>query len=564
MTYDENAILAYYQQINDGSILVGKWIHLLYEVILDGLQSHKWFYDHKKARNAIGFLERFCHHNKGVLAPQRLKLELWQRASISLIFGIVDDHGFRQFTEIFWVVGRKMGKSLIAGGIGCYEAYIDGSYGSELYFMGPKLDQADLCFQAFEFNVNQEPELAKRTKSTKSRGLYIEESNTTIKKLCFSDRKSDGYNPQFYNADEVAAWPGLRGLRQWEVMVSGTGAREQPMGLAISSAGYEREGLYDEFMKRGTNFLNGTSKEKHFLPMIYMIDDPSKWNDISELQKSLPGLGVSVSVKFILGQIETAMESKSKELEFKTKFCNLPQTSTLSWFDKETIDKMFLDEDGNPYGYTLEDFRSNYAICGLDLSQTTDLCSACVIIEKDGILWVFSHFWLPTAKLDDATARDEVPYQIMIDKGFLSLSGDNFVDYHDVFNWFLALIQDYEILPLITGYDRWSAQYLIQDLQSAGFHMDSVTQGYNLSGIEDNLEGLMKNRQIRCADNNTLLKVHFFNAAQKLESNTGAHPRKMLEKISKYAHVDGVASILDALCMRQNKWAELGDQLKNA
>lgn len=564
MTYDENAILAYYQAINDGSINVGKWIRLLYEVIMQGLQDKRWFYDHKKARNAIGFLERFCHHNKGPLAPGRLKLELWQRASISLIFGIVDADGFRQFTEVFWVVGRKMGKSLISGGIGNYEAFIDGDYGSEIYYLAPKLEQADICYSAFEFNVNCEPELAKRTKSTKTRGLYIAESNTTVRKIAFSDRKSDGYNPQFYNADEAASWPGQRGLRQWEVMSSGVGARPQPLGFAISSAGYEREGLYDEFMKRGTGFLNGNSRESHFLPIIYMIDDPTKWDDINELYKSLPGLGISVPVKFILREIETARESKSKLIEFKTKYANLPQQSTQSWFDAETVNKMFLDENGEPYSFKLDDFRETYSIGGIDLSQTTDLTAACVLIERDGVIWVFSHFWLPSEKLQEATDRDEVPYQIMIDNGYLSLSGDNFVDYHDVFNWFTDLIEEYHIYPLITGYDRYSAQYLVQDMQAYGFHMDSVFQGYNLSGILDNLEGLMKNREIRSADNNTLLKVHFMDAAQKMENNTDAHPRKKLEKITRYAHVDGVAAILDALCMRQNKWAELGDQLKNA
>lgn len=563
MTRDENAILAYYQMISEGTETVGKWVKLLYEVILQGLSDKRWYYDHRRAMNAIGFLERYCHHNKGPLAPGRIELQPWQRASISLIYGIVDKDGRRQWREVFWVIGRKMGKSVISGGVGNYEAFVFGDYGSELYFLGPKLEQASICYDAFEFNVQNEPELAKRTKSTKTKGLYIAESNTTVKRLCFSDRKSDGYNPQFYNADEVSSWPGLRGLRQWEVMASGTGAREQPMGFAISSAGYEREGLYDEFMARGTGVLNGTSHEEHLLPIIYMIDDPAKWDDLNELKKSLPGLGVSVSYKFILDEIATARESKSKKTEFLTKYCNVPQQSTMAWFDAETVNKMFNDENGVPFELTMKDFEWCYAIGGIDLSQTTDLTSACVLVEKDDVIWVFSHFWLPAEKLQEATERDEIPYQIMIEKGFLSLSGDNFVDYHDVFRWFTDLIEVHKIAPLITGYDRYSAQYLIQDMQAYGFHMDSVFQGYNLSGILDNLEGLMKNRQIRCADNNSLLKVHFMDAAQKLENNTDAHPRKKLEKVSRRAHVDGVAAVLDALCMRQNCWSELGGQLQN-
>ena len=165
---DENAILTYYQAIQNGSENVGKWIRLLYEMILDGLQDKSWFYDSVRAWNAIRFMQRYSHHNKGPLAPQRIVFDLWQRASLSLIFGIVDGDGKRQWTEVLWEIGRKMGKSLISGGIGNYFAYAAGEFGSEIYYLAPKIDQADLCYSAFEFNVNMEPELQKRTKSTKA------------------------------------------------------------------------------------------------------------------------------------------------------------------------------------------------------------------------------------------------------------------------------------------------------------------------------------------------------------------------------------------------------------
>ena len=565
---DENAILAYYQKIKNGGVIVGRYIRMLYEVIIEGLEEKRWYYEQRLAENAIRFIETYCHHYKGKLAPQRIKLSLWQRAAISLIFGIVDAEGKRQFTEVFWVVGRKQGKTLIAGSIGNYMAYAAGEYGSEIYYLAPKIDQADLCYSAFEYNVHAEPELDAITKSTKYRGLVIQETNTTVKKLAFSDRKSDGYNPMFYCADEVAAWPGARGLRQWEVMVSGTGAREEPLGMAISSGGYEDEGLYDELMKRGTAFLNGNSREQHILPILYIIDDPEKWDDINELQKSLPGLGESVSVNFILHEIDTAHESISKKLEFLTKYCNLKQNSSAAWFDAETVRKMFMHTDSKgetvPWKMRLEDFRDSYALCGLDLSQTTDLTSACVLIEKDGILWTFVHFWLPGDRIKEATDRDGIPYEIMIQRGLLSRSGDQMVDYKDCFRWFTDLIEKYKIYPLMVGYDRWSAAPIVQDLKGYGFHTDSVIQGFNLSGIIDTMEGLMRGGKLRCANDNDLLKIHFMDAALQLENNTSTHTRKKLVKLSKNAHVDGVAAVLDALCMRQVYWGELGDRLQNA
>ena len=553
----ESAILQYWNEIQSGGITVGKWIRLLYDVILQGLSEHRWYYSHQRAQNAIGFIERYCHHYKGKLAPRRIKLSLWERATITLIFGIVDEQVRRMFVEVLLVIGRKQGKTILCAAICTYLAYT-GEYGSECYALAPKIDQSDLLFSAVEYNVHAEPELDAITRSTKYRGLYIQETNTTIKKLAFSSKKSDGYNPMFWSADEVAAWPGVNGLRQWEVMVSGTGAREEPLGIALSSGGYENEGLYDELVKRGTGFLMGHSREKHLLPIIYMIDDPGKWDDLEELEKSLPGLGESVSRDFIQKEIDVAHESTSKEIEFKTKYCNLKQTQTTCWLRAEDIEKAF------GHRKALEAISGHYCVGGLDLSQSVDLTSACIVCEVDGVLWTHSHFWLPNQRLEEAMKRDNLPYDIYIKKGFLSLSGEEFVNTDDVLLWFMNLVKQFKIYPLIIGFDRWSAQELVQKLQQKSFHCESVTQGYNLSNVSDTFEGMLREGRIRDMDDNDLLKVHMADAAQQMESNTEyAHPRKKLVKISATAHVDGMAALLDAMAMRQFKWAELGKRLTN-
>ena len=554
----ESAILQYWNEIDSGGVNVGKWIRLLYEVIIQGLSEKKWFYDHHLAENAITFIERYCHHYKGKLAPQRIKLSLWERASISLIFGIVDASGKRQFVEVFWSIGRKMGKTLLAAGIATYMAYAAGEFGSEIYFLAPKLDQSDLCYSAFEFNVHAEEELDAITKSTKYRGLMIGETNTWVKKLAFSSKKSDGFNPMFYCADEAAAWPGVAGMRQWEVMVSGTGAREEPLGMAISSGGYENDGLYDELMKRSTGFLMGNSKEQHILPIIYMIDDPNKWDDLEELEKSLPGMGESVTREFIQREIITAHESISKEIEFKTKYCGLKQNLSTAFLKVEHINRMF------GWRKPMEELKGKYVVGGIDLSQVIDLTAAGFICEIDGILWTKAHFWLPKNRLEEATKRDGVPYEIYIRKGFLSLSGEEHVDFNDVLKWFMDLVKKYKIFPLMTGYDRWSAAELIQAMTNKHFKCDSVTQGFNLSNVVDVFESLLREGKIRDMDDNDLLKIHLADSAMKLENATErAHPRRTLVKISNKAHVDGMAMLLCAMAMRIFNWDKLGSRLMN-
>ena len=208
--------------------------------------------------------------------------------------------------------------------------------------------------------------------------------------------------------------------------------------------------------------------------------------------------------------------------------------------------------------------NKTFCVGGYDLSQVVDLTCAGFICEIDGILWVKAHFWLPKNRLEEATKRDGVPYEIYIRKGFLSLSGEEFVDHNDVLNWFMELVKKYKIYPLMVGYDRWSATELNQKMTEKHFKTDSVTQGFNLTNVIDTFGGLMREGKIRDMDDNDLLKIHLADSAVKME-NAGerAHPRMMLVKISNKAHVDGMAMLLDALAMRIFNWNKLGSRLQN-
>ena len=361
------------------------------------------------------------------------------------------------------------------------------------------------------------------------------------------------FNPHLTVCDEIASWPGDNGLKQYEVMKSALGARKQPLILSISTSGYINEGIYDELIKRSTRFLLGDSKERRLAPFLYMIDDIDKWNDINELQKSNPNLGVSVSVDYLLEEIAVAEGSLSKKAEFLTKYCNIKQNSSQAWLSTQAVQKA----EGKPL--QLEDFRDTYCVGGIDLSRTTDLTACTVVIEKSGKLYVFAKFFLPTEKLAEATARDGLPYAAYVQRGILQLSGDNFVDYHDCFHWFRMLVEEYQIYPLKVGYDRYTAQYLVQDMKQYGFHMDDVFQGFNLTPVIRETEGLVRDGAFNIGDND-LLKVHLLDMAIKTEAENG---RSKPVKMSATAHIDGGAALLDAMTVRQKYYAEIGEQLRN-
>ena len=546
-------IREYYQAIKDGSIVVGQWILLLYEYIVKGLENKTFYFAPKKANRAIKFIENYCHHSKG--RNDLLKLELWQKALVSVIFGVVDENNNRQFREVVLVVARKNGKSLFAAAIMAYVSFLDEEYGAEIYCLAPKLDQAEIVYSCFWQMCQAEDDLKdKIQKRGRLSDYYIEDSNTVVKKVAFNAKKSDGFNPHLVVCDEVASWVGDPGKKQYEVMKSALGARKQPMILSCTTSGYVNEGIYDELIKRGTRFLLGDSKEQRLLPVFYMIDDVDKWNDINELAKSNPNLGVSVSVDYMLEEIAIAEGSLSKKAEFLTKYCCIKQSSSQAWLSTKDVDDA-VSEPIRP-----EQFKDCYAVGGLDLSMTTDLTSACLVVEKNETEYVMSHYWLPADKLEEAIARDDIPYREMIERGFLSLSGEGFVDYNDVFMWFVSLVQNYKIMPLVIGYDRYSSQYLVQQMKNdGGFLMDDVYQGWNMTPAINKLEGELKEGRIKIGDN-ALLRVHLLDTALQKDRMT---KRVKIVKLNDYSHIDGTAALLDALIVK-DKWAgNYGRQLKN-
>lgn len=549
----DNWIFKYHKAIQKKEVIVGVWVRLCFEILTTGLLNGEWEFNEKKANKAIKFIENFCHHSEG--RSDLLHLELWQKAIVSAIFGIMDKTtGYRQFREVFIIVARKNGKTLFAAAIAAYMTYVDGEYGAKVYFLAPKLDQADLVYDAFYQIVQSDDELDSITKKRRS-DIYIKAFNTSVKKIAFNSKKSDGFNPQLVVNDEMEAWPGDQGLKQYEVMTSALGARKQPLIISIATAGYVNDGIFDELFKRATAFLKGNSREKRLLPFIYMIDDIEKWDSIEELKKSNPNLGVSVSVEYYLEQIEIARNSISKKVEFMTKFCNIKQNSAVAWLDYWDVMKCVHEEKP----LSLEDFKGCYCVGGIDLSRTTDLTAASIVINRDGINHIFTRFYMPQKRYEVAINEDNTPYNIYRDRGFLFISGENQVDYKDVYNWFIELVKVYKIKPLKIGYDRYSANYLVEDLKTAGFHTDDVYQGTNLTPILHEFEGNLKDGLFDFGDN-SMLAAHFLNVAVDINLNDS---RMKPVKIEKRMRIDGAMSVFDALTMVSKYHNEIGKKLLN-
>lgn len=540
------------QDIADGKYVLGQWMQLNIQYVEKCLSEGKCLYDPLKAEKKIRFIETQCRYVEGRSGP--FLLESWQKYIVACIFGLVDEDGFRHFTEIVLIIGRKQGKSTFAAALEMTIAYTEPELGMQLYNLAPKLQQANIIYDQTLLMIAKNKTASKLGKKRRS-DFYIAKTNTKISPLAFNSKKSDGFNPYFACFDEFAAWEGVKAVDMWNVMLSAQGGRHDPINLACSTANFIDGGLYDELFPRCTSVLLGTSEEENLLPFLFMIDDIQKWDDVQELKKALPNLGVSFFEKNLQKEIRKAHASPSYKNEFICKYCNIKMNTVAAWIPQEAI-RLSQGDVIKP-----EDFQRMACVGGVDLSQTTDLTSACVVINFEGVNYVYSHFWIPAGRLKDLTDRDNVDYSAMVSHGFLSLSGDKFVDYKDVTKWFVDLRKEYKLNILVIGYDRYSSTYFVDEMKQQGFLMDDVNQGTNLSPILTEFEGLIMQGLIQTGTNG-LLQSHIRNTAIKREADG---KRMRMLKISETKHIDGMAALIDALTVKskyndQYKWILEGNK----
>lgn len=544
---DEFSYLQEYKAlVESGEAVLGHWMQLNLQFVENGLRNKDFFYCPEKAEKAIRFIETqviFVADKEGFFI-----LEPWQKYLVACIYGLVDEEGYRKFSEIVIIIGRKQGKSAIAGALEATHAFTQRQPGMQIYNLAPKLKQANIIYSQFLLIAEANRSMTKRGKRRRD-DYYIKDKNCTVSPLAFNSKKSDGFNPAMAVFDEFAAWEGAKALDMYNVILSAQGTQPQALNIACSTANFIDGGLYDELFPRCTAVLMGTSEEKELLPFLYMIDDIEKWDDVQELKKALPNLGVSFLEKNLLKDIRKAHQSESYKAEFITKYCNIKQNSQVAWISATDVKATQCEK------ITPEKFSGFYCVGGVDLSRTTDLTAACVVFEVEGDFWILCHFWIPAKGLKEMSERDNVDYSALVKAGHLSLSGERVIEYSDITQWFLMLQKQYRINPVVIGYDRYSANYWIQEMQTNGFKLDDVNQGTNLTPILYQFEGLIKDGRIKTGTNG-LLQQHFMNSAiLNTTATTGSDKRIRLVKYDPRKHIDGTAAVIDALTVR-DKWSK--------
>ncbi|OUC03841.1 terminase [Bacillus thuringiensis serovar medellin] len=545
-----NPIIEYYSLIESGKEIVSEKVRRIYKKLVSDIGDNEsvYEYDSKKANHAIEFIENFCKHSKGKWGGKPIVLEVWQKAFIAAAFGFVHGiDGTRKYREVLLVVARKNGKSTVGSGVGLYLQIADGEPGSEVYAVATKKDQAKLVWLESKRMVKKSPALLKRIKPLVSE-MVSEWNDSTFKPLGSDSETLDGLNVHGAMMDEIHAW---KDKNLYDVIVDGTSSREQPMIFMITTAGTVRESVYDMKYEEAEMLLNGLDdpdgyKDERFLPIIYELDKREEWTDPSKWKKANPGLGTIKKVDQLETKVNKAKANSLLVKNLLTKDFNIRETSTEAWLTFEQLN--------NPETFDIEKLKPSYGIGGCDLSSTTDLTAAKVIfmVPEDPHIYVKQMYWLPEDLLEQRSKEDKIPYNLWHEQGILRTTPGNSVHYKFVTKWFLEIRDEYGIyLPWI-GYDKWSANYWVEDMQ--GYFgkeaMIPIAQGKQTLSSPMKLLGADLESKLINYNNHTIDKWCLSNTAIDVDKNLNIQPNKTKNQRRR---IDGTAALLNAYVVLQEK-----------
>jgi len=532
----QNYILEYWRKIESGEIVACKRLKQQFQKLVEEIENPRdpWVFDLEKANRPIEFIETFCRHSKGKWIGKPVKLELFQKAKIQAIYGFVHkETGLRRCREVFTMVGRKNGKSTEMAALGLYMMAGDGEGGPEVYTVATKKDQARIVFTEATNMVSQSPALRKHIKKRKS-DLYMPVVFGKFEPLASESNSLDGLNSHCVIIDELHA---IKDRNLYDVMKQSMSAREQPLLAMITTAGFVRECIFDDIYSYACKVLDGVIEDERFLTFIYELDDRSEWSDFRAWEKANPGLGSIKSYDELALYVERAQHDPNFLPTVLTKDFNIRETAAGTWLTFEQIN--------NEETFDIEELRDCYAVGGADLSSTTDLTCATLLIMKPGSdkKYCIQQYFLPAELLEQRVTEDKIPYDKWAERRLLTLCAGNKVNYSDVTAWFVNMYQEYGIRPLWIGYDPWNSQYWVEEMKNMGFNMIEVRQGYKtLSQPMKELEADLIAHKINY-NNNPILKWCLTNTNVKRDENDNIKPIKGQKSRQR---IDGAVSLLIA------------------
>lgn len=553
MTYIEE----YYNKISSGEIVACKKIKAVYKKLVDDLkkpktvsffnkiteenEEHTYIFDEEKANRPIQYIEKYCKHSKGKWAKKPVILELWQKAHIQALYGFVDkETGLRKYRKFALFVGKKNGKSTEGSGLGLYHLTKDGEGGAEVYSVATKKDQAKIIWEEAKRMAAKSPVICKRTRRLVN-GIFYDKTESVFKAVASETDSLDGLNGSAILADEIWAW---RDKGLLDIMSDSVSAREQPIIFEFSTMGKIREAVFDseyeyfEAIIKGYEGLEGGIVDETVIPFIYELDEAKEWTDEKAWIKANPNLGITKTYKYLRDKVEKAKNRPDELSNLLCKEFNVRTTSQESWVS--------FDVANNEETFDMDEIYDSYAVGGVDLSSTTDLTCATLLVLKHNKKYVVQQYFIPSERLEFKIKDDKIPYDKWEKRGLVTICEGAKVNYSDVTQWFLRMNDEYKISTLWVGYDPWNTQYWVEEMKDYGFEMVEVRQGAKtMSNPMKQLEADLIEKNV-IYNNNPVLKWCLCNTSVKRDENDNIRPVKGQKQ---RARIDGTVSLIIAYCV---------------
>ncbi len=527
----------YFGKILDGKIVACDKMRRISEILIERyLAPDEFHFDSNIAKRHTKFIETFCKVPSGNVG-QPLKLQLFQKARLQALFGFVDDNNLRQYNECLIIEGRKNGKSTETAAVEIDVLVNDKEGSPQIYNVATARDQALLGFTAAEKMIKQDAMLSKCIRKRQS-DLYFSENFGTIKALASNTNSLDGLDVHCAVIDELAA---IKDRDLYDLIKQAMGARKQPLLFCITTNGYVREGIFDAQYEYATNVLNGTVRNKRFLPFIYELDDVNEWTDENSWIKANPGIDTIKSRVYLREMVQKAKDDASFKPTVLVKDFNIPQSGSSAWLPFDWVI--------NESTFSMEEVSHSYAIGGCDLSSVYDLTCATLIIMKPNRdeLFVLQKYFIPQKKIDESLGADvkQVPYKLWEEQGWIEINEGAQVDYSKVTEWFVQMVNEYDIRPLWICYDRALAGYWQEEMINYGFEMEKIPQGpFTWSQPMKELGCALQDHKINY-NNNPILRWCLANTGVKSLNKDGIESIQPV-KIQKDRRIDGMVSLLNA------------------
>lgn len=534
----------YLEAIQSGAEIVSNKVRAVYEREVGWMDNppadFPFYFDEKEGLRHIEFIERFCKHSKGRFARKPVKLELFQKAKLQLVFGWRrKDNKLRRFKEVVDIRGRKCGKSTETAAVEWDVFLNDRENGPEVYCTANKKDQANLIYSECVNMRLQSPELKAITKKRQS-DIYCQMNMGFIKCLASDTSTMDGLNPSFFSLDEFHA---MKTSALYDVMLQGQSMRDQPLAWLIATNGFVREGFFDSKYAYWSSVATWEPGFEDYtvLVLIYELNDRSTWQDPAHWPEANPGLGKIKKLETLSQNVEKAKKDPSFLPTLMTKDFNLPESEFASWLS--------YDQAVNEATYTMEEVSGSYAIGGCDLSAVADLTCATLMLRKPNneTIYVLQMYFIPQSKIDllEKTSSKEAPYKLWAEQGWLTICKGAQVDYSDVTKWFIRMVEEYDIRPLWNSYDRALSGYWVPEMEDYGFEMEKCAQGpYTWSQPMKEMGAAFEQHKVNY-NNNPILRWCLMNTGVK-RTNTDSLETIQPVKIQTGRRIDGTVSLLNA------------------